>query len=58
VAARENQETMSLVYGHRPTIHTTFFVGANFSRNRIPDLQVKSYQTEIFAKGSIAFEFL
>ena len=58
VAARENLETVSLVYGHRPTIHTSFFVGANFSRNRIPDLQVKSYQTEVFAKGSIAFEFL
>ena len=58
VPARENMETVSLVYGRRPSIHTTFYVGANFSRNRIPDLQVKSYQTEIFAKGSLAFEFL
>jgi len=58
VAARENMETMSVVYGHRPTIHTTFYVGANFSRNRVPDAQLKSYQTEIFAKGSLAFEFL
>jgi hypothetical protein len=58
VPARENQETVSLVYGHRPTIHTTFYIGANFSRNRIPDSQVKSYQAEVFAKGSLDFEFL
>jgi hypothetical protein len=58
VAARENVETVSLVYGHRPTIHTTFYLGANFSRTRVPDASVKSYQAEIFAKGSIAFEFL
>jgi inosine-uridine nucleoside N-ribohydrolase len=58
VSAVQDVETVSLVYGHRPTIHTTFYVGANFSRTRIADAAVKSYQTEIFAKGSFAFEFL
>jgi hypothetical protein len=58
VTSRDDTETVSLVYGHRPTIHTNFFFGANWSRNRTPDVPVKSYQMEIFAKGSIAFEFL
>ncbi|HUL96571.1 MAG TPA: sugar-binding protein [Usitatibacter sp.] len=54
----ENTDTVSLVYGHRRTVNTTFYFGANFSRTRIPDAGVKSYQAEIFAKGSVAFEFL
>jgi hypothetical protein len=58
VAARENTDTWSLVFGHRPTIHTTFYVGANFSRGLVPDSLVKSYQAEIFAKGALALEFL
>jgi Domain of unknown function (DUF5916)/Carbohydrate family 9 binding domain-like len=58
VSARENTDTVSLVYGHRPAINTSFYVGVNWSRNRDPDALVKSFQTEVFAKGSLAFEFL
>ncbi|HUL55792.1 MAG TPA: DUF5916 domain-containing protein [Usitatibacter sp.] len=58
VAARENYDTVSLVYGHRPTISTNFYVGMNWSRTRIPDDATKGYQAEFFAKGSLAFEFL
>jgi hypothetical protein len=58
VAARENYDTVSLVYGHRPAINTNFYVGMNWTRTRIPDDTTKSYQAEFFAKGSLAFEFL
>jgi hypothetical protein len=58
VSARENSETVSVVYGHRRGIGTTFYLGANFTRNRDPDAGIKSYQVEIFAKGSWSFEIL
>ncbi|MGZ5037309.1 MAG: DUF5916 domain-containing protein [Usitatibacter sp.] len=58
VSARENSETVSLVYGHRRGIGTSFYVGATFSRNRDPDAGLKHYQTELFAKASWAFEAL
>jgi hypothetical protein len=58
VSARENSETVSLVYGHRRGIGTSFYVGATFARNRDPDAGLKHYQTEIFAKASWAFEVL
>jgi hypothetical protein len=58
VSARENSETLSLVYGHRRGIGTTFYVGASAVRNRDPDAGIKSYQVEVFAKGSWSFEVL
>jgi hypothetical protein len=58
VPSRENSETLSLVYGHRRGIGTTFYVGASFNRVREPDAGLKSYQLEIFAKGSWSFQAL
>jgi hypothetical protein len=58
VSSRENSETFSVVYGHRRGIGTTFYLGATFVRNRDPDAGIKSYQAEVFAKGSWTFEVL
>ena len=58
VPARDSSETISLVYGHRHAIGTSFYVGATFSRNRDADLALKHLQTELFAKASWAFEAL
>ncbi len=58
VSARENSETISLVYGHRRAIGTSFYLGASFGRSRDADAGVKSYTAEVFAKGSWAFDVL
>ena len=58
VSARENSETISLVYGHRRGIGTSFYLGASFGRSRDPDAGVKSYNAEVFAKGSWSFDAL
>jgi hypothetical protein len=58
VSARDNQETLSLVYGHRRGTGASFYVGANFARLRDPDAGVRNYQTEVFAKGSWTFDVL
>jgi hypothetical protein len=58
VAARENQQRVSVVYGHRVGIGKTFYVGANFERDRIPDLGVHSDKLEIFTKASWSFDVL
>lgn len=58
VAARENADTLSLVYGHYYRIGTTFYLGANASRTRIPDSGVRHDQLEVFAKGSWSFDLL
>ncbi len=58
VSARENSETISVVYGHRRGIGTSFYVGASFGRSRDADAGVKSYSAEVFAKGSWAFDVL
>jgi hypothetical protein len=58
VSAREKAETVSLVFGHRRGIGTTFYLGATLARSRDPDAGMKSLQSEIFAKGSIAFDLL
>jgi hypothetical protein len=58
VAARENQQRVSLVYGHRVGIGKTFYVGANFARDRIPDLGVHTDKLEIFTKASWSFDVL
>jgi hypothetical protein len=58
VSARENSETVSIVYGHRRGIGTNFYVGATFARSRDPDAGLKHLQTEIFAKASWAFDVL
>lgn len=58
VSARENSETVSIVYGHRRGIGTNFYVGATFARSRDPDAALKHLQTEIFAKASWAFDVL
>ena len=58
VSARDNQETLSIVFGHRRGVGTTFYLGANFARFRDPDAGVRTYQTEVFAKGSWTFDVL
>ncbi len=58
VSARENSATISLVYGHRRGIGTSFYLGASFGRSRDPDAGVKSYSAEVFAKGSWSFDVL
>jgi hypothetical protein len=58
VSARENSETLSVVYGHRRGIGTSFYLGASIGRNRDADAAVKSYQAEVFAKASWSFQVL
>jgi len=58
VSSREDNRTMSLVYGHRRGIGTNFYVGATWSRAMDADSGFKGYQTEVFAKGSWAFDLL
>ncbi|HYC38403.1 MAG TPA: DUF5916 domain-containing protein [Usitatibacter sp.] len=58
VASREDSSTLSVVYGHRRGIGTSFYVGATFSRDRNPDVGFKRYQAEVFAKGSWSFDVL
>jgi hypothetical protein len=58
VSARENSETISLVYGHRRGIGTSFYVGATYGRGREPDAAYRHYQAEVFAKASWAFSIL
>ena len=58
VPARDDAGTVSVMYGHRQGLGTTFYVGATFGRQREPDGLVKSYQAELFVKGSIALDVL
>lgn len=58
VAARENQQRVSVVYGHRVGIGKTFYVGVNAARDRIPDLGVHTDKLEIFTKASWSFDVL
>jgi hypothetical protein len=58
VSSRDDSATISVVYGHRRGIGTSFYVGATFGRNRDPDAGLRHYQTEIFAKGSWTFDVL
>jgi hypothetical protein len=56
IAAREDSETVSVVYGHRRGITAAFYVGASLTRNRIPGANVDTRQSELFAKASWTFE--
>ncbi|HXN14763.1 MAG TPA: DUF5916 domain-containing protein, partial [Usitatibacter sp.] len=58
VSARENSDTLSVVYGHRRGIGKTFYLGATVQRNRDADAGVHRRQIEIFAKASWSFELL
>jgi hypothetical protein len=58
VSATEDSSTVSVVYGHRRGIGTTFYVGATFSRARDPDAGVGRDVGEVFAKGSWSFDLL
>ena len=58
VSARDNAETISVVYGHRRGIGASLYLGANFARYREPDAGLRTYQAEIFAKGSWTFDVL
>ena len=41
-SARENSETISLVYGHRRSIGTSLYLGASFGRSCDADAGIKS----------------
>jgi len=58
VSARDKEDTVSLVYGHRRGIATNLYVGATVGRVTDPDAAIRSYQAEIFVKGSWAFDLL
>jgi hypothetical protein len=58
VSARENGETVSVVYGHRRGIGTSFYLGVTTGRGRDPDAAFRHYQTEVFAKASWTFDVL
>ena len=58
VASREANNTVSLVYGHRRGIGTSFYLGATWSRALNADTGFKATQTELFAKGSWTFDVL
>ena len=58
VAAHEKSSTVSLVYGHRRGIGTTFYLGATVGRTRVPDAGLRSDQLEVFAKASWTFDVL
>jgi hypothetical protein len=55
-AAREDSETVSIVYGHRRGITAAFYIGASLSRNRVPDAGADTRQAEVFAKASWMFD--
>ena len=58
VASRENTQRLSIVYGHRVGIGKTFYVGANFERDRSADLGVHTDKLEVFTKASWSFDVL
>ncbi len=58
VSARDNSDTLSIVYGHRRGIGATLYVGATVGRVRDPEAGVRTRQSEIFVKGSWTFDVL
>ncbi len=58
VSHYERYETVSLTYGHRRGLNATLYVGATVARALDPDAGVKSYQAEVFVKGSWTFDVL
>ena len=58
VSSREENNTVSLVYGHRRGIGTSFYVGATWSRALDMDSGSRRRQAELFAKGSWTFDVL
>jgi hypothetical protein len=58
VSAREETQTVSVVYGHRRGIGTSFYVGATYNRVVDPDAGVKRQQVEVFTKASWTFDIL
>ncbi len=58
VSSSEDSSTLSVVYGHRRGIGTSFYLGATFGRERDADAGSKRYQAEFFAKMSWSFDVL
>jgi hypothetical protein len=56
VPRREDNQTVSVVYGHRRGIAAAFYLGASLTRSRIPDAGVDARQAEVFAKASWTFD--
>ena len=58
VSSRDDSSTLSVVFGHRRGIGSSFYLGATFGRSRDPDAGIRHYQTEVFAKASWTFDVL
>lgn len=58
IPSHEASRRVSLVYGHRQGIGKTFYVGATFSRDRVPGLGVRNDGLEVFTKASWSFDVL
>jgi hypothetical protein len=56
VSPFEKTETLSVVYGHRRGLGTSFYVGATASRTVDPSARFTRRQNEVFAKWSWAFD--
>ena len=52
-ATQERNDTLSLVYAHRRSAATVFYVGATLARNEVND--VRSRSSELFVKGQAGF---
>jgi len=58
VSHHEQQETISLVYGHRRGLGATFYVGASLTRQRDEDAALRRDLGEVFVKASWTFDLL
>ena len=58
MSSREDNTTVSLVYGHRRGIGMSFYLGATWTRVLDADAGFKRYQAELVAKGSWTFDVL
>ena len=58
VSSHDRASTVSIVYGHRRNIGTTFYAGVTLGRQRDPDGAIRADQAEMFVKGSWSFDVL
>jgi hypothetical protein len=56
IAPFTKTETVSIVYGHRRSVGTSFYVGFNSSRTQTPQDGINQRNNEFFVKASIAFD--
>ena len=58
VSSYENSATLSVVYGHRRAIGTSFYLGATYNREQDRDAGLRRSTLELFAKASWSFDIL